>query len=616
MRFLDHAPTFLFFTGKGGVGKTSLSCATAIRLARQGKQVLLVSTDPASNVGQVFSQTIGNSITVIANVAGLSALEIDPQLAAQEYRERIVGPVRGLLPDSAVKSIEEQLSGACTTEIAAFDEFTALLTDAALIAAYDHILFDTAPTGHTIRLLQLPGAWSSFIEANPGGASCLGPLSGLEKQRQQYADAVKALSDSDHTRLILVSRAQKTTLDEVARTHQELAAIGLSRQYLVINGVLPKREARHDALAAAIYRHEREAIVAMPAVLRDLPIDYLPLKAANLVGVEALSSLFSDRDEAIPVAARTVADLMDLPRLSTLVDEIAKTGHGLVLMMGKGGVGKTTLAAAVAVALAKRGLPVHLTTSDPAAHLTDTLSGTLDNLDVSRIDPHAEIARYREHVLDTKGKDLDAQGRAMLEEDLRSPCTEEIAVFQAFSRVIHEAGKKFVVMDTAPTGHTLLLLDATGAFHREAARHIDPHLHHTTPMMRLQDPERTKVMIVTLAETTPVLEAAGLQEELRRAGIEPWAWLINNSLSATSTSSRLLKQRAAFELAQIEAVRTSHAKRVVLVPMQIDEPVGIERLLKLIGPQDALPPRSIERGTDSTSMNAGGPGALVCTACC
>jgi len=590
MRFLDHAPTFLFFTGKGGVGKTSLSCATAIRLARQGKQVLLVSTDPASNVGQVFSQTIGNSITVIANVAGLSALEIDPQLAAQEYRERIVGPVRGLLPDSAVKSIEEQLSGACTTEIAAFDEFTALLTDAALIAAYDHILFDTAPTGHTIRLLQLPGAWSSFIEANPGGASCLGPLSGLEKQRQQYADAVKALSDSDHTRLILVSRAQKTTLDEVARTHQELAAIGLSRQYLVINGVLPKREARHDALAAAIYRHEREAIVAMPAVLRDMPIDYLPLKAANLVGVEALSSLFSDRDEAIPVAARTVADLMDLPRLSTLVDEIAKTGHGLVLMMGKGGVGKTTLAAAVAVALAKRGLPVHLTTSDPAAHLTDTLSGTLDNLDVSRIDPHAEIARYREYVLDTKGKDLDAQGRAMLEEDLRSPCTEEIAVFQAFSRVIHEAGKKFVVMDTAPTGHTLLLLDATGAFHREAARHIDPHLHHTTPMMRLQDPERTKVMIVTLAETTPVLEAAGLQEELRRAGIEPWAWLINNSLSATSTSSRLLKQRAAFELAQIEAVRTSHAKRVVLVPMQIDEPVGIERLLKLIGPQDALPP--------------------------
>jgi arsenite-transporting ATPase len=588
MRFLDHPPTFLFFTGKGGVGKTSLSCAAAIHLARQGKKVLLVSTDPASNVGQVFSQSIGNSITAIATVAGLSALEIDPQLAAQQYRERIVGPVRGQLPDSVVKSIEEQLSGACTTEIAAFDEFTALLTDAALIAGYDHIIFDTAPTGHTIRLLQLPGAWSGFIETNPGGASCLGPLSGLEKQRQRYADAVKALSDPDRTRLILVARAQKGTLDEVARTHQELAAIGLAKQHLVINGVLPEREVGHDALAAAIRCHEQEALAAMPIVLRTLPIDHLPLKAVNLVGVEALSSLFSDRDEAAPASTGTFASSIDLPRLSTLVDEIAKTGHGLVMMMGKGGVGKTTLAAAVAVALAQRGLPVHLTTSDPAAHLTDTLSGSLDNLEVSRIDPQAEITRYRQHVLDTKGQALDAEGRAMLEEDLRSPCTEEIAVFQAFSRIIREAGKKFVVMDTAPTGHTLLLLDATGAYHREATRHIDPHVHHTTPMMRLQDPERTKVMIVTLAETTPVLEAAGLQEELRRAGIEPWAWLINNSLSAATTSSPLLKHRAACELAQIEAVRTRYAARVALVPMQDQEPIGIERLLNLVDPQRAL----------------------------
>jgi len=587
MRFLDHPPTFLFFTGKGGVGKTSLSCAAAIHLARQGKKVLLVSTDPASNVGQVFSQTIGNRITAIDAVAGLSAMEIDPQLAAQQYRERIVGPVRGQLPDSVVKSIEEQLSGACTTEIAAFDEFTALLTDAALIAGYDHMIFDTAPTGHTIRLLQLPGAWSGFIETNPGGASCLGPLAGLDKQRQRYAEAVKALSDSNRTRLILVARAQKGTLDEVARTYQELAAIGLAKQHLVINGVLPEREAAHDALAAAIRRHEQKALTAMPAVLRNLPTDYLPLKAVNLVGVEALSSLFSDRDEAAPVATETFANSIDLPRLSTLVDEIAETGHGLVMMMGKGGVGKTTLAAAVAVALAHRGLPVHLTTSDPAAHLTDTLSGSLDNLEVSRIDPQAEITRYRQHVLDTKGKDLDSGGRAMLEEDLRSPCTEEIAVFQAFSRIIREAGKKFVVMDTAPTGHTLLLLDATGAYHREATRHIDPHLHHTTPMMRLRDAERTKMIIVTLAETTPVLEAAQLQEELRRAGIEPWAWLINNSLSAASSLSPLLKQRAAFELAQIEAVRTRYATRVALVPMQDKEPIGLERLLNLVEPQHA-----------------------------
>lgn len=243
MLFLDSPPRYLFFTGKGGVGKTSLACATAIRLAGAGNKVLLVSTDPASNVAQVFEQVIGNQVTAIAAVANLSALEIDPDAAAQAYRDRIVGPVRGVLPDEVVRGIEEQLSGACTTEIAAFDEFTGLLIDGALTREFKHIVFDTAPTGHTIRLLQLPGAWSGFLENSDTGASCLGPLSGLEKQRVQYRDAVTALSDPALTRLVLVARAQASTLREVARTHDELAAIGLKRQYLVINGVLPTSEA-------------------------------------------------------------------------------------------------------------------------------------------------------------------------------------------------------------------------------------------------------------------------------------------------------------------------------------------------------------------------------------
>ena len=579
--FLTNPPAFLFFTGKGGVGKTSLACASAVALCEEGKRVLLVSTDPASNVGQVFGTEIGNQITVITAVHGLSALEIDPQAAAQAYRERIVGPVRGKLPESVVRSIEEQLSGACTTEIAAFDEFTALLTDPELVSQYDHIVFDTAPTGHTIRLLQLPGAWSEFLEQGKGDASCLGPLAGLEKQRSQYADAVAALSDTQRTRLILVARAQASTLREVARTHDELAAIGLVNQQLVINGIFPADDVADDPLAHAVWQREQRALQTMPAQLAALPTDHVLLLATNLVGIDSLRQLLAGCALA---SESTTASLVSEshPSLSALVDELAADEHGLIMLMGKGGVGKTTLAAAVAVALAQRGLPVHLTTSDPAAHLSETLAGELPTLEVSRIDPQVETARYRAQVLATKGASLDEQGRALLEEDLRSPCTEEIAVFQAFSRIIRDAGKRFVVMDTAPTGHTLLLLDATGAYHREIARQMGGKgLHFTTPMMQLQDPKQTKVMIVTLPEPTPVQEAANLQADLRRAGIEPWAWIVNHALQTEQVRSPLLVQRAHRQQPHIDAVKHLHAHRYAVVPLLASEPVGVAALQAL-----------------------------------
>ncbi len=584
MLFLEQPPRFLFFTGKGGVGKTSIACATAIQLADEGLRVLLVSTDPASNVGQVFSVTIGNQITALTAVKRLFALEIDPQAAAQLYRERILGPVRGLLPETVVNSIEEQLSGACTTEIAAFDEFTSLLTDTALYADYDHIIFDTAPTGHTIRLLQLPGAWSSFIEKGKGDASCLGPLAGLAKQRAQYKDAVEALADPSRTRLILVSRAQNATLQEVARTYQELAAIGISQHFLVINGLFPQSETQEDALAEAIFSREQAALRAMPAILKTLPCDHLQLKPFNLVGLDALRQLLTANVQQL-IVERDTSVTIDAPKLSALIDEIAADSHGLIMFMGKGGVGKTTLAAAVAVELAHRGLPTHLTTTDPAAHLTKTLTGTVENLMVSRIDPEVETERYREQVLDTKGAQLDAEGLALLEEDLRSPCTEEIAVFQAFSRIIREADNKFVVIDTAPTGHTLLLLDATGAYHREVSRQAGrTGLHDVTPMMQLQDQKQTKVLIVTLAETTPVLEAVNLQEDLRRAGIEPWGWIINNSVAAAVSQSSLLMKRAKNELKEIDDVAHRYAHRYAVVPLLNNEPVGETLLRSLIYP--------------------------------
>ncbi len=582
MKFLAEPPRFLFFTGKGGVGKTSIACATAISLAESGRRVLLVSTDPASNVGQVFGMTIGNSITAVPAVASLSALEIDPLDAAQKYRDRLVGPVRGLLPDAVVRSIEEQLSGACTTEIAAFDEFTALLTDSTLTLDFDHIVFDTAPTGHTIRMLQLPGAWSGFLETGKGDSSCLGPLAGLQKQRDQYKAAVDALADPERTRLILVARAQQAALHEVARTSEELAAIGIARQYLVINGVFPSTESDGDPLASALVAREQAALSALPFQLKRLPTDEIPLKPFNLVGLDALHQLFSGVTSSLPLEDRE-ATTCNAPPLSSLVDALAAEGHGLVMFMGKGGVGKTTLAAAFAVELARRGLPVHLSTSDPAAHLAGTLTEAVEHLTVSRIDPEAETERYRREVLESKGMALDAEGRALLEEDLRSPCTEEIAVFQAFSRIISEADQKFVVMDTAPTGHTLLLLDATGAYHREFARQTrSDGLTEVTPMMQMQNPALTRVLLVTLAETTPVLEAANLQQELRRAGIEPWAWIINNSVAAASTTSTLLRQRAQNELKEIDAVAHHHAKRYAVVPFLKDEPTGLERLAGLM----------------------------------
>jgi arsenite-transporting ATPase len=579
-KFLDAPPRFLFFTGKGGVGKTSIACASAVRLAEAGASVLLVSTDPASNVGQVFGVTIGNTVTPIESVPGLSALEIDPEQAAQKYRERIVGPVRGLLPAAEVSSIEEQLSGACTTEIASFNEFTDLLTDAAWTAAYDHIVFDTAPTGHTIRLLQLPGSWTDFLAEGKGDASCLGPLSGLDKQRAVYADAVHALSDPKRTRLVLVARAQESTLREAARTHTELAEIGMGRQYLVVNGVLSEEAVGSDPLAASIQAREQEALAGIPENLKALPTDRVGLKSSNMVGVPALRGLLSSGD----VPAATSGAALDVPvaPLAALVDGIAAGGHGLIMLMGKGGVGKTTMAAAIAVALAERGLPVHLSTTDPAAHLADTLHGSLDNLEVSRIDPAVEIRRYTDTIMRTKGAHLDEQGKVMLQEDLRSPCTEEIAVFQAFARVTREAKHKFVVMDTAPTGHTLLLLDATGSYHREVARQMGDTMHFTTPMMKLQDPLETKVILVTLAETTPVLEARELQEDLRRAGITPWAWIVNSSIAAALPSSPFLRTRALGELTEIAQVQEKHAARLVVVPLLPAEPVGIPALRALL----------------------------------
>lgn len=597
---LTHPTPFLFFTGKGGVGKTSSACATALQLARAGKKVLIVSTDPASNLDAVLGTELLATPTAVAGAPNLFGLNIDPEEAARTYRERVVGPYRGVLPESAVASIEEQLSGACTVEVAAFDEFTGLMSEAQTLDAFDHIIFDTAPTGHTLRLLQLPAAWTSFIETNERGASCLGPLSGLKNQQERYARALGALSDPERTTLVLVTRPERSALAEAERTRVELAKQGVTNQFLLVNGVFRASDAR-DALAARLEAIGAAALDAMAPGLRALPSYTVPLKPYNLVGLDALAGFFApasthERGDE-PSGPSTLDE--DIASLSALADEVAEAGHGLVMFMGKGGVGKTTMAAALAVELASRGLPVHLTTTDPAAHLEGTLAEQVPNLRVSRIDPALETQAYRHRVLERSRESLDQDALALLEEDLRSPCTEEVAVFHAFSKVVFSAKREIVVMDTAPTGHTLLLLDATGSYHRETIRQAGSSgLHVRTPLMRLQDPSETRVVIVTLAETTPVQEAAHLQEDLHRAEIEPYGWVINRSLAATRTTDPLLRARATAELDEIRMVTERHAKRVFVVPWSAEEPTGASPLRGLMNP--ALTQSTTEKPCSTT----------------
>ena len=573
----------LFFTGKGGVGKTSLASACAVQLAETGRRVLLVSTDPASNLDEVLETRLSDTPTRVTGVPGLSALNIDPEAAAAAYRERMVGPYRSLLPEAAIRSMEEQFSGGCTVEIAAFDAFAALLAGTGVAGDFDHVVFDTAPTGHTLRLLTLPSAWSEFLSTNTTGTSCLGPLAGLEHNRSIYAAAVAALTDAAVTTVVLVARPEVAALREAERSRHELAELGVANQVLAINGLFDAPS--EDPVAQAMARRHRDALAAMPVDLAALPRSCTGFIARGLVGLEALRALLHPVQS--PTTASPAPDLPALalpPGLAPLVDDIERAGHGLVMTMGKGGVGKTTVAAAVAVALAARGHRVLLSTTDPAAHLAWSLDEAVPGLTVQRIDPTIEVARHRDEVLARAGAGLDPSARAMLEEDLRSPCTEEIAVFRAFAATVAQAAHGFVVLDTAPTGHTVLLMDSAEAYHREVGRTRGDLPEAVVNLLpRLRDPEFTRVLVVTLAEATPVHEAERLQDDLRRAGIEPFAWVIEQSLLASGTTDPVLAERGRCERPWVQQVMATDARRCALLAWQARPPVGAQALRELAG---------------------------------
>ena len=581
MLFLNSSTRNLFFTGKGGVGKTSLACASAVRLADAGTRVLLVSTDPASNLDEVLGVRLGPKPTAIELVPRFFAMNLDPEASAAAYREKMVGPYRSLLPAAAVKSMEEQFSGSCTLEIAAFDEFSRLLGDPTATASFDHVLFDTAPTGHTLRLLTLPSAWSGFMKTNTTGTSCLGPLAGLQAQQELYRQTVNALADPKMTTLVLVTRPDASALREAARTSGELATLNVKNQHLIVNAIFHATD-RDDTFAVAMEKRGEMALSELPEALRDLPRTLVPLSRHGILGIEALRSIgdpeFSEMDR-VPRK-----ESIDLPAgLGALMEGLTAHSHGVIFTMGKGGVGKTTVAAGIAIELARIGHQVLLTTTDPAAHVAAAIASDVHpNISVSRIDPKAETAKYSAEVMQTAGAGLDEQGKALLAEDLRSPCTEEIAVFRAFADAVAAGKDRFVVLDTAPTGHTILLLDAALAYHREVTRQANKMPESVENLLpRLRDPEFTRVLIVTLPEATPVHEAAQLQKDLRRAGIEPYAWIINQSLSPLELSDPLLLERQHFEHQYIREVVEKHAKRTALIPWEKEPPVGYAGLQKL-----------------------------------
>ncbi|MEG6513181.1 arsenical pump-driving ATPase [Desulforamulus ruminis] len=558
---------YLFFTGKGGVGKTSTACAVAVSLADSGKNVLLISTDPASNLQDVFNIALNGKGVPVEGAPGLVVANLNPEEAAREYRESVIAPYRGKLPGSVIANMEEQLSGSCTVEIAAFDQFSNFITDRATEDQYDNIIFDTAPTGHTLRMLQLPSAWSHFISESTHGASCLGQLAGLEDKKDMYKDAVANLADKDKTTLILVSRPEKTPLLEADRSSLELRDLGINNQLLILNGVLAEAS---DDVSQGIYDKQQEALENMPANLKQLKAFTLPLRSYNILGLDKIRAFFKEDHY---LSSNTEIKNLDLKPMDGFINDIYASGKKVIFAMGKGGVGKTTIAAAIALALAKKGVKVHLTSTDPADHLQYVIDGA-ENITLSKIDEKQELLNYQMEVLSKARETMSEDDIAYVEEDLRSPCTQEIAVFRAFAEIVDKAENEIVVIDTAPTGHTLLLLDSTQSYHREVQRSKgETPLSVQKLLPRLRDERQTEVVIVTQPEATPVFEALRLREDLSRAGINNKWWVVNQCLSMTDTSNLMLAARSGAEKQWLEKVKQISKGYFATIPWLVDASV-------------------------------------------
>jgi arsenite-transporting ATPase len=602
---------FIFFSGKGGVGKTSMACTAAVRLADEGKRTLLVTTDPASNLADVFEQAIGHQVTPIDGVPNLWAMEIDPDRAAQEYRDRALAPIRAAFPAQMVQVIEEQMSGPCTTEVAAFDRFTDFLDlPVGGGQSFDTVIFDTAPTGHTLRLLELPAEWSQSIDAAAAGngQTCIGPAAAIQDAKHKYERALAAMRDPAQATFTFVLHPEAIAIKETKRAIAELGKLGIHTHQLIVNSIIPVEETGNQLFAARSLMQQgylRQIAAELP-----LPTRRMALLPGEIKGVERLRAVgrlfFDGQAEKVAASAPLRSGRQTVLATSQLgiMERLVPNGHNrTVFFAGKGGVGKTVASCTTAVWLARQGYRTLLLTTDPAAHLGDVLGVPVGdtpapvpgvpNLWAAKIDPKVAAEAYKARILeDARRRGRPPEALSVMAEELDSPCTEEMAAFDRFIDYASQKDWPVIVFDTAPTGHTLRLLELPVDWSQQLDIKIFASVDSSAAddvakarfgevIAMMRDPERSTFAFVMYPEATPILEAGRAVDELRTVGIEPGLVVANMVIPEGQATTPFTQARRAMQVKYLAEMTTRFPVPVVQIPLLPGEVKGLDMLAEL-----------------------------------
>ncbi len=598
------ATQYLFFSGKGGVGKTTMACATAVHEADAGRKTLIVTTDPASNLADVFEQPIGHHVVPIAGVANLFAMEIDPDKATEEYRERILGPFRAAMPEEVTKVLEEQFRSPCTTEIASFDRFVDFMDE----DGFDTVIFDTAPTGHTIRLLELPVDWSQFISESAKGAgqTCMGPVQAIQESKDKYDRAIRLLSDAGRTRFIFVLQPEQTAIFETERSANELRSIGVHSQEIIINGILPTEVCDEPLFRARFdmqQRHLAEIAVRFSVPTRRIYLRDIEVKglaslrqmALSLAGIEPSTMAAPGTDGSPHQANLNTLSARELKQLLTPANGAGK----MIFFTGKGGVGKTSMSCIAAIHFSGLGYKTLLLTTDPAAHLGQVLDvpvgdhpapiPSVPNLWATRIDPKKATGEYKAKVIEDARKRYSADMLAAMREELDSPCTEEMAVFDKFTEYANSKDFEVIVFDTAPTGHTLRLLELPFDYSEQVEMMVttakesgdiraQTRARFENIIFRLKDPKQSVFVSVVYPESTPVIEAYRAMLDLKDTGIPTQLVVANQVIPANHSTNAFFGSRRAMQVKYLNEIQSRFGTPVLIMPLLEKEIRGVEVL--------------------------------------